>query len=147
MFEIKEIASSRMFRGMDLGQTIVGELSINGEASTEILLPVRFPTFDKMRRGRITVTLGKIEPKYFTGLQVTCDPGVGLVYAGFIMLIIGCFVTFFMSHQRLCIEVTAEGKGSRVMISGTANKNKLGMQNKVKHIAEQLTRLSTESSE
>ncbi|HAY40073.1 MAG TPA: cytochrome c biogenesis protein ResB, partial [Desulfobacteraceae bacterium] len=39
--------------------------------------------------------------RYYTGLQVTSDPGVWVVYAGFIMMIIGCFITFFMSHQRL----------------------------------------------
>jgi hypothetical protein len=43
-----------------------------------------------------------------------------------------------MSHQRLCIEVTQKGKKSRVMVAGTANKNKFGMERKLQKIAGRL---------
>ncbi len=43
------------------------------------------------------------EQAYYTGLQVTKDPGVWYVYAGFILMILGCWVTFFMSHRSVCI--------------------------------------------
>jgi cytochrome c biogenesis protein len=72
---------------------------------------------------------------------VTKDPGVWIVYSGFILMIIGFFITSFMSHQQLCIEVIKDGKKSRVMVTGTANKNKLGMERKVKRISEKLANL------
>ncbi|MDX9787209.1 MAG: cytochrome c biogenesis protein ResB [Desulfobacterales bacterium] len=140
-FLIKQIEDAKVFRGMNLGHTVVGELSLSGQAPKEILLPTQFPKFDKMRQGRMIITLKETEPRYYTGLQVTSDPGVWLVYVGFMMLILGCLVTFFMSHQRLCIEVMPSGQGSRVIVTGMANKNKLGMQHKVKRIAAQLARL------
>jgi cytochrome c biogenesis protein len=57
------------------------------------------------------------------------------------MLIGGCLVTFFMSHQRLCIEIIPGKNGSRVVLAGTANKNKLGMQNTVKRLSARLRKL------
>ncbi len=94
-----------------------------------------------MRQGRFVISPGDIKHRYYTGLQVTRDPGVWLVYVGFMMLIGGCLVTFFMSHQRICIDIISDTKGSRVMVAGTANKNKLGMQNKVRKISERLSQL------
>lgn len=143
VFELKEVAGSKAFRGMDLGQTLVGWLTPPGKAPEEILLPTRFPKFDKMRQGRVLITLNKMENRYYTGLQVTRDPGVWLVYLGFTMLIGGCLVTFFMSHQRLCIEIMPGGSGSRVVLAGTANKNKLGMQNRVKKLSVLLKRIDS----
>ena len=83
----------------------------------------------------------KSELRYYTGLQVTQDPGVWLVYTGFIVMIIGYIITFFISHQRLCIEVIKTGKKCQVVVTGTSNKNKLGMQSRLKKIAWQLERL------
>ena len=97
-------------------------------------MPLRFPQFDRMRKGNLVISAADFDHKYYTGLQVTKDPGVLIVYAGFIVMIIGCYITFFMSHQRLCIEIVKNGVNSRIMVAGTANKNKLGMQNRIKKI-------------
>ena len=68
-----------------------------------------------------TFTVQKSNGKrYYTGLQVTKDPGVWVVYSGFITMILGIIITFFMSHQRLYVEVGLEGKKSKVMVAGTA---------------------------
>jgi cytochrome c biogenesis protein len=91
-----------------------------------------------MQKGDMVISVSEYARRYYTGLQVTKDPGVWVVYSGFILLIIGCYITFFMSHQRLCIDIVKKGKKCRVMVSGTANKSKLGMQNKIKRISEKL---------
>ena len=76
----------------------------------EVALPLRFPSFDRMgpmfnpsRKDDvfISVTDFKVsqpptEPQYYTGLQVTKDPGVWVVYIGFILMIIGFYITFFI---------------------------------------------------
>jgi cytochrome c biogenesis protein len=91
-----------------------------------------------MQKGDMMISVSDYAQRYYTGLQVTKDPGVWIVYSGFILLIIGCYVTFFMSHQRLCINIEKKRKKCSVMVSGTANKNKFGMQNKIKRISEKL---------
>jgi len=150
--EIQGFVPTFDFRGTDIGATLVGTLIQKDGSQVELVLPLRFPSFDKMspmfnpdRSDAVFISVESVEQRqgsagkrYFTGLQVTRDPGVPVVYAGFILIILGCIVTFFMSHQRVCIEATRDGGRSRVMVSGIANKNKLGMQRKVKAMGKRL---------
>lgn len=77
--------------------------------------------------------------RYYTGLQVTRDPGVPLVYAGFILMIAGCFVSFFMSHRQVCVDVREGGERCHVTVAGTANKDPLGMKRIRERLASRLS--------
>ncbi|MBF0204048.1 MAG: cytochrome c biogenesis protein ResB [Desulfamplus sp.] len=111
---------------------------------TEIYIPVKFPTFDKMRRGAFAFEIQNYEKKYYTGLQVTKDPGVWYVYGGFIFMIIGCWITFFMSHQSICVEIKRRtSAGCDIVISGIANRNSHGMKLKVAKIAKKLSSIKS----
>ena len=151
-FVIVEYRKSAEFGGQNIGQAYLGILTPEDKDPVNILLPLHFPNFDKMRGGGVFISVAaqetkkfnpgeKSEQRYYTGLQITKDPGVWVVYTGFIGVIIGIFITFFMSHQRVCIEIVKRGKKSDVIITGTANKNKLAMQNRVKKISEKLINL------
>ena len=48
------------------------------------------------------------------------------VNGGFFLLIIGCWVTFFMGHRRFCVEVTGTSGESRVRVIGLTDRNRLG---------------------
>lgn len=108
----------------------------------EIFVPVKFPTFDKMRGGRFVFEIEDYEKRYYTGLQVTKDPGVWYVYIGFLMMIAGCWITFFISHQQICVEIVStdedEGELPKLSVCGTANRNNQGMKLKVARLAEKL---------
>ena len=140
-FVIKGHRNSYNFKGDNLGETIMGILTPNNGSPVHVILPVRFPFFDdRIRKDDLIISVEDYGHKYYTGLQVTSDPGVLVVYSGFVIMIIGCFITFFMSHQRLCVEISKSGKKSRIMVAGTANKNKLGMQSRIKKIAKSLSK-------
>jgi len=152
-FVLMEYSQAADFMGQNIGEAYIAAFTPSQGEPQKVLLPLKFPNFDKMRRGKMVISVvhqhqerepaAKNAPeRYYTGLQVTNDPGVGLVYAGFIIMIVGCFITFFMSHQRLCIEIISGQNKTRVIVSGSANKNKLGMENKVKNFTQRLTRLS-----
>jgi len=144
VFTPKAFVPSYLFMGQrDLGETLVGELTPPGGEPVEIHLPVRFSRFDKMRKGGrfVFAVTEPVSERYYTGLQVTRDPGVPLVYAGFVLMILGCIVTFFMSHQRLCIDVTRRGAGAAVTVSGTANKNTGAVAEIVRKISGRLEKL------
>jgi len=139
-FVLKDFTKSADFMGHALGEAFIGVIEPANGVSDEIILPLRFPSFDKMRKGEVFVSVEEYKEKYYTGLQVTKDPGVWVVYSGFILMIIGCFITFFMSHQQICVEVIKSGKKTKVMIAGTSNKNKLGMENLIARILKRLNR-------
>ena len=151
-FVIVEYRKSAEFMGQNIGEAYVGILTPKDGNPVEVLLPLHFPNFDKMRKGAVVISVAEQKAKefnqmentgqrYYTGLQVTKDPGIWVVYTGFIVMIIGCFITFFMSHQRLCVEVIKSGGKSKVVVTGRSNKNKLGMADKIKKISEQLIKL------
>ena len=138
-FVIKGHRDSYGFRGHNLGKTFMGILTPNNGSPVHVILPVRFPFFDdRIRNDDLIISVEDYDHSYYTGLQVTRDPGVLVVYSGFVIMIIGCFITFFVSYQRLCVEISKSGKKSRIMVAGTANKNKLGMQSRIKKIAKSL---------
>ncbi|MFO7665354.1 MAG: cytochrome c biogenesis protein ResB [Desulfobacterales bacterium] len=138
-FVIREYTSSFNFRGHNLGEAFLGILTPPNGDPTELVIPLNFPSFDKMRKDDLIISALSSERRYYTGLQVTKDPGVPVVYAGFILMILGCYVAFFMSHQKICIEVIKKGGKSRVMVAGIANKNKIGMQTRTQRISKLLS--------
>ena len=140
-FVIKGLQRSFKFRGHDVGDALVGMLTPLDGDPLEVALPLRFPSFDKMRKGSVMIAVVENVPRFYTGLQVNRDPGVWIVYSGFILMIIGCYITFFMSHQQICIELVGTGKKTEVIVAGTANKNKIGMQAKVTGFAGKLAKL------
>ena len=72
----------------------------------------------------------KAEQAYATGLQATKDPGVGLVYGGCMLMLVGLYVAFFLSHRRIWIMILDEGTECRILLAGDANKNKVGFEKK-----------------
>jgi len=146
-FVLDGFETAASFKGQNIGEALRGTLAVPDGEKQAILLPLRFPSFDKMRRGQQVISVGELKQRYFTGLQVTRDPGVGLVYLGFVLMILGCYVTFFMSHQQVCVEVIEKANHSVVVVSGKANKNRMGMQNRVKKLAAKLARLQTPPKE
>jgi cytochrome c biogenesis protein len=131
------------FNGHDLGEVFIGRLDTTDGKNFQIALPTKFPTFDKMRKGRFTVEVKSWDQAYYTGLQVTKDPGVPFVYTGFLLMIIGCWVTFFVSHQSVCIGLEQAGSGStRVWVAGRANRNAQSTNLTVKKLVKELKDVS-----
>jgi cytochrome c biogenesis protein len=127
---------------MDVGAALKGILTPLEGSPAEVLLPLKFTNFDKMRGGDVIISVAESanesttpsQPspeRYYTGLQVTRDPGVWLVYSGFILMIAGCFATFYLSHQQVGIVIETLSKNSRVTVAGISNRNKLTMKNTI----------------
>lgn len=74
------------------------------------------------------------EERMYTGLQVSKDPGVEIVWFGCILMIIGVYAAFFMSHRRIWLRIE---KGN-ITMGGNASKNQGAFQLYFDGLAEQL---------
>jgi cytochrome c biogenesis protein len=76
----------------------------------------------------------------YTGLQVTKDPGVWVVYAGFIMLCVGPPIAFFGSHRKLWVRIQDRKGQAAVLVAGSANRNRVGFEREFNRIVEDLSK-------
>jgi cytochrome c biogenesis protein len=144
-FLLKEHRRNDTFMGQNIGDTLAAVITEKGKDPEEIKLSLRFPHFDKMRKGYFFFSITNLHDlhehsqasseRYYTGLQVSKDPGVWIVYSGFIFMIAGCFIAFFMGHQQIVVEIVKAGKNSRILMAGIANKNKTGMSIQLKNLS------------
>jgi cytochrome c biogenesis protein len=74
----------------------------------------------------------------YTGMQVRKDPGVGIVYLGCIIMSIGLYMTFFMSHRRIWVSLVAEKSGVKVIVGASANRNRTALERKVEKLLNML---------
>jgi len=108
----------------------------NGEARTLLLLK-NYSDFDDMRKGDQIFGFDSIDVKWRTGLQVTKDPGVWIVWLGCILLVGGIFMAFFLSHRRIWVRIG----GGRLVVAGSAGKNQAAFRTVFDDLAEQLKKL------
>jgi len=95
------------------------EIEENGKRfSTWVFL--KYPDFHPFTETSYTFKLAKIIRKNRTGLQITYDPGVNVIWTGCILLVIGLYMAFFISHKRVWVKLDK----SMVAIAGSTSKNK-----------------------
>lgn len=98
----------------------------------------RYPASGALLGGH-SVQLLDLWGVHYTGLQVRKDPGVWVVYLGCLVMSIGLYIAFFMSHRRIWFRLQPEKGGTvKITIGAYANKNKLGFERKVDKIVSRL---------
>ncbi|RLB26872.1 MAG: hypothetical protein DRG71_01085 [Deltaproteobacteria bacterium] len=98
----------------------------------------KFPKLNPSAYKPYTFYLEEIESKYYTGLQLSKDPGVPVVWAGFILIIGGLFITFFASHRRFWIRIESRGGKSKISVAAMASKNPVGLERETHELLQTL---------
>ncbi len=74
----------------------------------------------------------------YTGLQVSKDPGVWLIYLASIIMAFGLYAAFFMSHKKIWIILRSETSGEKgsvkIIAGGSASKNRLAFEREIERI-------------
>jgi len=114
----------------------------NGVKPYQFQVFLNYPDFGKQnsKTGEFCV-LKNIEQNYYTGLQVNKDPGVWIVWFGCLMMILGLYVAFFMSHRRLWLRLAPETDNPdrlQLVLVGNANKNQPAFEAEFKELVEQI---------
>jgi cytochrome c biogenesis protein len=102
-----------------------------------------FPKLDERRGDEFTLTFEGMTSKEYTGLQVTKDPGVWVVWIGCGLMIFGLIVSFFFSHQRVWVKIP-KSPGGEVVLAGSTNKNRVGFEKTFGQLVEGVRKKSYE---
>jgi cytochrome c biogenesis protein len=78
-----------------------------------------------------TIRFDELNGIEYTGLQVAKDPGVWIVYLACLVMAIGLYVSFFISHRKIWINIMNQGKSVKITIGGSSTKNKLNFEKEV----------------
>ena len=115
------------------------QVQIKGEnVTTEpFALLERYPAFNADKGGAYHVSFAGSNQKWRTGLQVTKDPGVWVVWLGCFFLVTGIFVSFFLSHRRIWVRIG----GGRIVVAGSASKNQAVFRTSFDDLIEQLKKI------
>jgi len=112
--------------------TIGIEFIRNGKVEQGVIKPFvmyRVPGTDK------TIAMVDFKPVFYTGLQVSKDPGTWIVWVGSSILIIGLIVAFFIPHKRIWARIEKRGDNkTRLVIGGLANKGSEGLATEIEEV-------------
>jgi cytochrome c biogenesis protein len=131
---IDESGKAFTFSEMMANPAIYVEFSESGEMKYSGWILKRYPQTWLLKDGNRVEFMDYWGVEY-TGMQVRKDPGVLIVYLGCIIMAIGLYMTFFMSHKRIWVNISEEKSGVKVMIGASANRNRLAFEQKIAKLA------------
>ena len=80
-----------------------------------------------------------VQMAYFTGLEVSHEPGQWSVWAGVVLMGIGLAVVFYFVHTRVWVVPERDARGQlQLWIGGTANKNKDAFEQRFRDLVEKI---------
>jgi len=77
-------------------------------------------------------SLDQANKQYYTGLQVVQDPGVPVVAAGALIMMIGFLIVFFSSHRQIWIRLDSRGDKTRICITGKSSRDDVGLDREIR---------------
>lgn len=66
--------------------------------------------------------LVEFEQRQASGLMITRSPGKPLVYVGFVLLLAGVFLLFYVAQRRVWVELREQDGGTEVQLAGESNR-------------------------
>ncbi|MDD5724053.1 MAG: cytochrome c biogenesis protein ResB [Syntrophales bacterium] len=71
------------------------------------------------------------DTRFYTGIQVGSDPGLPLVWTGFIMILIGFTLSLLGTHRRIWVRIIPGQGGGEILIAVDAGKNRKGFEERL----------------
>ncbi|NLV23165.1 MAG: cytochrome c biogenesis protein ResB [Deltaproteobacteria bacterium] len=108
----------------DLGPTALVEVMTSGGASYALPVFQHRPDLDQAHHFKdLQIHLSSFQQPYYTVLLASRDPGVPLVWSGFILLAAGLTTAFLCSRRRLWIALAPQKDGLALTVTGEWRRN------------------------
>jgi len=114
-----------------------------GPMQTSPWIFYHYPELFDIKGSKYAFELVGYQPKKFTGLQITKDPGVIIVWIGSTMIVVGITLSSFIYHRRLWAKVIPNERGVTVHLGGTTHKSQIDFNKEFRKLTERITKLST----
>ncbi|MCK9273565.1 MAG: cytochrome c biogenesis protein ResB [Syntrophales bacterium] len=105
-----------------LGPAVMAVILAPGAPHDIFWIPSGLHQAQGTKRQGYTFKIEGFTARYYTGLQVGKDPGVPLVWAGFVLILGGFAMILFKSHRRLWMKITPVSEGSRVEVAAKTDR-------------------------
>jgi len=97
------------------------------------------PGIDENALSPYTFDPKDLKTGFFTGLQVSHEPGQWAVWAGVILMAIGLTFVFYVVHARLWVVPVQDARGALALwVGGSANRNRDAFEQTFKRIVEEI---------
>ncbi len=102
-----------------------------------------YPDLFEIKSSRYNFELVGYQPKQFTGLQISKDPGVIIVWIGSTMIVVGMTLSSIIYHRRLWVKVVpkTDGTGVTVHVGGSSHKNQIDFKKEFRKVEERIQSL------
>ena len=126
------------------------QLEVTTQKSEEPALVWIFPQFPNVAhdsKSPYSFQFRDLRMGYFTGLQVSHEPGQWLVWAGCLVMALGLATAFYLVHVRFWAMVVRDERGRPALwIGGSCNKNRPAFEERFRRLLEEVqTELKQES--
>jgi cytochrome c biogenesis protein len=122
------IRDNQIFKKSDDPVNPAFRLQVKDTATGEETKLWMFPAYNPAAQGEYSkykFDFREMKMGYFTGLEVSHEPGQWLVWAGCLLMGAGLFVAFYLVHMRVWIAAVTDVRGNLVLwVGGQSNKNR-----------------------
>jgi len=92
------------YKGM--GPAVLGVFLEPGKAHDIFWVFQQGYTVNQGQKGGFSFTLKDFDRLYYTGIQVSKDPGVSLVWIGFCLIALGFSLNLFLTHKKIWVRIS-----------------------------------------
>lgn len=114
-----------------LGPSVLAVLMGPGDERDMFRIFSKGSGFNRVRKSGLAFSLKDFEMLYYTGIQVSRDPGVAFVWAGFCLIILGFVLHLFSSHRRVCMKLSGTPEHCELLAAASADKNRKNFEEKL----------------
>jgi cytochrome c biogenesis protein len=122
------VRDDQVFKRSDDPVNPAFRLQVKNKATGEDAKLWLFPAYNESAQGEKTnysFQYRDMQMGYYTGLEVSHEPGQWLVWAGVLLMGTGLFVAFYLVHMRVWITAVPDARGRLVLwVGGQSNKNR-----------------------